>query len=70
MDQSLTSEGVTTLVWLLIAVMVVAVASKYIRVPYTVALVVAGLAITFTPLKTTVTLTPDLILFILLPLSS
>src|SRR3954453_5312565 len=47
--------------------MVVAVASKYIRVPYTVALVVAGLAITFTPLKTTVSLTPDLILFILLP---
>lgn len=67
MDHSFASAGVTTVVWLLIAVMVVAVASKYIRVPYTVALVVAGLFITFTPLKVTINLTPDLILFIFLP---
>src|SRR5438552_1706732 len=67
MDQGLTSIGVTTLVWLLIAIMVVAVASKYIRVPYTVALVIAGLIIAFTPLNLTVQLTPDLILFIFLP---
>src|SRR5438067_1430434 len=47
--------------------MVVAVASKYIRVPYTVALVVAGLIIALTPINLTINLTSDLILFIFLP---
>src|SRR5207253_3627084 len=67
MDHGLASEGVTTLVWLLIAIMVVAVASKYIRVPYEVALVVAGLIIALTTSRRTIDLTPDLILFIFLP---
>lgn len=47
--------------------MVVAVVSKYIRVPYTVALVIAGLIITLTPFRMTFNLTPDIILFIFLP---
>src|SRR5207248_11352564 len=67
MDQGFASTSVVVLVWLLIAIMVVAVASKYIRVPYTVTLVIAGLIIAFTPLNLTVNLTPDLILFIFLP---
>jgi CPA1 family monovalent cation:H+ antiporter len=54
-------------VWLLIAIMVVAVASKYMRVPYTVALVVAGLIIALTTSRRAIDLTPDLILFIFLP---
>jgi CPA1 family monovalent cation:H+ antiporter len=47
--------------------MVVAVASKYIRVPYTVALVVAGLIIALTPFHPTISLTSDVILFVFLP---
>ncbi len=67
MDHALATEGVSTLVWLLVAVMVVAVASKYLRIPYTVALVIAGLAIAVSPIEVTIDLTPDLILFIFLP---
>jgi monovalent cation:H+ antiporter, CPA1 family len=61
------TESVTVVVWLLIAVMAVAVVSKYVRVPYTVALVIAGLIIAFTPLSPAIELTPDIILFIFLP---
>ncbi|HEX2987173.1 MAG TPA: Na+/H+ antiporter [Chloroflexota bacterium] len=67
MEPGAASAGVTILVWLLIAILVVAVFSKYVRVPYTVALVVAGLIIALTPLHLTIQLTPDLILFIFLP---
>ena len=67
MDHALATEGVSTLVWLLVAVMVVAVTSKYLRIPYTVALVIAGLAIAISPIQVTIDLTPDLILFIFLP---
>src|SRR5690349_2224685 len=67
MDQGLTSASVTTLVWLLIAIMVVAVASRYMRLPYTVALVVAGLIIALTPFHPAITLTSDVILFVFLP---
>jgi CPA1 family monovalent cation:H+ antiporter len=67
MNHGLASESVTTLVWLLIAIMAVAVASKYIRLPYTVALTIAGLIIALSPIDLTVNLTPDLILFIFLP---
>lgn len=67
MDHGLASEGVTTIVWLLITVMVVAVASKYVRIPYTIALTIAGLLIALTPVELKVDLTPDLILFIFLP---
>jgi monovalent cation:H+ antiporter, CPA1 family len=67
MDQGLASESVTTVVWLLITVMAVAIASKYIRIPYTIALTIVGLLIALTPLNLQVNLTPDLILFIFLP---
>src|SRR5438477_5001762 len=67
MEQGLASISVSTLVWLLITIMVVAVASKYTRIPYTVALVIAGLIIAFTELNLSIDLTPDLILFIFLP---
>jgi CPA1 family monovalent cation:H+ antiporter len=67
MDGGATTIGVSTIVWLLIAVLAVAVASKYLRVPYTVALVVAGLAIALTGSKVAINLTPELILFIFLP---
>ena len=67
MESGATTLGVSTIVWLLIAVLAVAVAAKYLRVPYTVALVVAGLAIALTGSKVAINLTPDLILFIFLP---
>jgi CPA1 family monovalent cation:H+ antiporter len=47
--------------------MVVAVASKYIRIPYTIALTIAGLLIALFDVDLTIDLTPDLILFIFLP---
>jgi CPA1 family monovalent cation:H+ antiporter len=47
--------------------MVVAVASKYIRIPYTVALTITGLLIALANVGLSITLTPDLILFIFLP---
>jgi Na+:H+ antiporter len=67
MDGGIASQGVSAVVWLLITVLVVALASKYIRVPYTVALVVAGLIIAISPIDVQFNLTPDVILFIFLP---
>ena len=67
MDGGLTSQSVTTLVWLLATVILVAVASKYIRIPYTIALTIVGLLIALTGIKLQIDLTPDLILFIFLP---
>jgi CPA1 family monovalent cation:H+ antiporter len=67
MDHTLATEGVITLVFLLITTMVVAVASKYIRIPYTVALTITGLLIALANVGLSITLTPDLILFIFLP---
>jgi CPA1 family monovalent cation:H+ antiporter len=67
MENGLAPATIGVVVWLLIAVLAVAVASKYLRVPYTVALVVAGLAIALTSSKPPLQLTPDLILFIFLP---
>ncbi len=66
MEHGLANE-VVIVVWLLITVMIVAIASKYLRIPYTVALVLAGLGIALTPNHLTIDLTPDLILFIFLP---
>ena len=40
-----TLENVTTVLWLLIAVAVVAVLTKYIKLPYTIVLVLVGIAI-------------------------
>lgn len=67
METGLTSAGVTAVVWLLIAVMAVALISKYIRLPYTIALVIAGLGIALAQLNFRIGLTPDIILFIFLP---
>lgn len=67
MERGLASENVTVLVLLLSTVLVVALASKYIRVPYTVLLVVAGLLIAVSPIDVSLNLTPDVILFIFLP---
>ncbi|HEX2913936.1 MAG TPA: Na+/H+ antiporter [Chloroflexia bacterium] len=58
---------VTTVIWLLMAVAVVSVLTKYVRLPYTIALVIAGLGIALTPGLATVTLTPDLIVLVFLP---
>lgn len=67
MEHTLATEGVLTIVFLLITTMVVAIASKYIRVPYTVALTITGLLIALANIGLSITLTPDLILFIFLP---
>jgi CPA1 family monovalent cation:H+ antiporter len=67
MDGGLTSQSVTTLVWLLATVILVAVASKYIRIPYTIALTIVGLIIALSGIKLQIDVTPDLILFIFLP---
>lgn len=62
-----TLENVTTVLWLLIAVAVVAVLTKYIKLPYTIVLVLVGIAIALTPGLPAVILTPDLIVLIFLP---
>jgi CPA1 family monovalent cation:H+ antiporter len=62
-----TLENVTTVLWLLIAVAVVAVLTKYIKLPYTIVLVLVGIAIALTPGLPAVNLTPDLIVLIFLP---
>ena len=62
-----TVGNVTTVLWLLVAVAVVAVLTKYIRLPYTIALVVAGVGIALTPGVPLVLLTPDLIVTVFLP---
>ena len=67
MEHTLATEGVITLVFLLITTMVVALASKDIRIPYTVALTITGLLIALANVGLSIALTPDLILFIFLP---
>jgi monovalent cation:H+ antiporter, CPA1 family len=56
-----------TVFWMLVAVAAVAILTKRVRLPYTVALVIAGLIIAFVPGAPTVDLTPDLILAVFLP---
>ena len=62
-----TLENVTTVLWLLVAVGIVAVISKYIKLPYTIVLVLAGIAIALIPGLPAVNLTPDLIVILFLP---
>lgn len=62
-----TLENVTTVLWLLVAVAVVAVVTKYIKLPYTIVLVLAGIAIALVPGLPAVNLTPDLIVIMFLP---
>lgn len=64
MEQFLQAE--TLVIELLLVVSLVAIAVRRLRIPYTVALVVVGLALTFqTPLE--VSLTPELILALFVP---
>jgi len=64
MEQFLSTE--TLIIVLLLVVSLVAIAVRRMRIPYTVALVVAGLLITFqSPLD--IELTPELILALFVP---
>ena len=62
-----TFDQVLSMLWLLIVIAIVAVVTKYIKLPYTIALVIAGLGIALTPGITSVSLTPDLIVIVFLP---
>lgn len=59
--------NVTVLIGLLIAVTIVAVAVRFVKVPYTVALVLTGLALALAPNAPHVQLTPTIILTVFLP---
>ncbi|MGI8587566.1 MAG: Na+/H+ antiporter [Chloroflexia bacterium] len=61
------ASSTLTIFWMLVAVAAVAILSKRIRLPYTVALVIAGLIIAFVPGAPTIVLTPELILAVFLP---
>jgi monovalent cation:H+ antiporter, CPA1 family len=65
------SDGLTHVLWLMLVISAVAIVTKYIRLPYTIALVLTGLAIALLPDEMTaglsMPLTSDLILFIFLP---
>ncbi|MDQ6748615.1 MAG: Na+/H+ antiporter, partial [Candidatus Dormibacteraeota bacterium] len=56
-----------TIFWMLVVVAVVALLTQRIRIPYTIALVVAGLVLAVIPGTPTITLTPDLIVAVFLP---
>ena len=64
---SATGTAVTTIVWLLVAVSLVAALTHFVRVPYTIALVVAGLALGVIGGPFRVPLTEDLILDVFIP---
>lgn len=64
---SATVEAVTTIVWLLVAVTLVATLTHFVRVPYTIALVVAGLALGIIGGPFTAPLTEDVILQVFIP---
>jgi CPA1 family monovalent cation:H+ antiporter len=59
--------NVVTLLALLIVVALVATAVQYVHIPYTVALVITGLALALVPGMPQLTLSPDVILIIFLP---
>jgi CPA1 family monovalent cation:H+ antiporter len=67
MDSGGAAFGSRTLIWLLIAASVVAMIVRRIRVPYSLALVCAGLAIGALKLLPGVELDPDLVFAIFLP---
>ncbi len=58
---------ITTMLWLLVAVLAVAVITHFLHLPYTVALVVAGLALGITGGPFSVSLTEGLILDVFIP---
>ncbi len=62
-----TQHQVQLLVLLLIITLAVALVSRPLRLPYTLVLVVVGLAIGFSPLFPDLRLNPDVVLFLFLP---
>jgi monovalent cation:H+ antiporter, CPA1 family len=62
-----TANQVGLIVLLLILTMAVALVARSLRLPYTLALVLAGLVIGVSPLFPTLRLDPDLVLFLFLP---
>jgi CPA1 family monovalent cation:H+ antiporter len=65
--ESAVNAGALAIFWMLVVVAGVALVTKRIRVPYTVALVVAGLGLALIPGVPHIELTPDLILAVFLP---
>lgn len=61
------AANLTIVTELLLIAVAVAVTVKYIRLPYTVALVLVGLAVGFTDIFTSVHLSKEVILFVFLP---
>ncbi len=62
-----TQQQVQLMVILLVVTLVVALVSRRLRLPYTLALVVVGLLIGFSPLLPTLNLDPDLVVLLFLP---
>lgn len=62
-----TQQNIQLLVILLIITLVVALISRPLRLPYTLLLVIVGLLIGFSPLLPTLSLNPDVVLFLFLP---
>src|SRR5713226_4413874 len=65
--QERTLERVQLLVILLLITLGVALVSRRLQLPYTLALVIVGLAIGLSPLLPTLRLSPDVITFLFLP---
>jgi CPA1 family monovalent cation:H+ antiporter len=65
--QDTTQQTIEVLVILLLIALIVALISRRLQLPYTLALVIVGLAIGFSPLLPTVKLDPNVILFLFLP---
>src|SRR5947209_5487412 len=62
-----TLQQVQTVVILLIVTLGVALLSRRLRLPYTLALVIVGLIIGFSPLLPDLHLSPDAVVFLFLP---
>src|SRR6266571_8916080 len=67
MNTNGTSQQVQTVVILLIVALGVALFSRRLRLPYTLALVIVGLVIGFSPLLPDLHLSPDTVIFLFLP---
>ena len=67
MNTNATLEQVQTVVILLLVTLVVALLSRRLRLPYTLALVIVGLIIGISPLLPDMHLNPDIVLFLFLP---
>lgn len=71
MGDLLAKTGVEHILWLMLLITTVAIITKYVRLPYTIALVITGLIVALLPTEVhealSVPLTSDLILFIFLP---